>query len=85
MVSSGGDHVADGFMSLRLSDGLAQESVMDPSITVGTRKSLTEVDLAFLRDLGYTTIPEPFAGMLVIGAGLVFSTLRRRTRIQGRV
>ena len=85
MVSSGGDHVADGFMSLRLSDGLAQESVMDPSITVGTRKSLTEVDLAFLRDLGYTTIPEPCAGMLVIGAGLVFSTLRRRTRIQGRV
>jgi hypothetical protein len=80
MVSSDGGHAADGLMSLRLSDGAVQEAVMDPSITVGTRKSLTEVDLAFLRDLGYTTIPEPCGSVLLIGAGLVFSTQRRRTR-----
>jgi hypothetical protein len=47
-------------MSTRISDGAAQEAVMDPTLTQGTRKSLTALDLAFLRDIGYTTItPTP--------------------------
>lgn len=56
LIDAGGAHIANGTMSTRISDGLAQEAVMDPTITVGTRKSLTELDLAFLRDLGYTTV-----------------------------
>ncbi len=49
-------HVADGLLSTRLSDGGAQEAVMDPTLTVGTRKTLTRLDLAFLRDIGWQTI-----------------------------
>ncbi|WP_442483741.1 hypothetical protein [Aeoliella sp. SH292] len=49
------DHVASGIMSRRITDGAAQEVVMDPTISLGTRKYLTTLDLAFLRDLGYST------------------------------
>jgi hypothetical protein len=54
------DHVAEGLLSTRLSDGLAQEAVMDPALTQGTRKTLTRLDLAFLRDIGWQTIPYPY-------------------------
>jgi hypothetical protein len=58
LVSSG--HITEGIMSTRISDGTPQEVVMDPTITQGTRKSLTSLDLAFLRDIGYSTIiPNP--------------------------
>ena len=56
MINAAGDHIASGTMSTRISDGAAQEVVMDPTLTVGTRKSLTALDLAFLRDIGYDTI-----------------------------
>lgn len=49
------DHIASGIMSRRITDGAMQEVAMDPSITQGTRKYLTTLDLAFLRDLGYST------------------------------
>ena len=78
MVSADGGHIADGAMSTRISDGVAQEAVMDPTLTVGTRKSLTQLDLAFLRDLNFTTVPEPSAAMLVLGAGLMLVMARRR-------
>ena len=49
---------------------------MDTTLLVGTRKSLTAMDLAFLRDLGYATIPEPSAAVFVVcGAALLW---RRR-------
>jgi hypothetical protein len=54
LVSSG--HITEGITSTRISDGAPQEVVMDPTITQGTRKSLTALDLAFLRDIGYSTI-----------------------------
>jgi hypothetical protein len=56
MIQSGGGHIAEGKMSNRLSDGGAQEAAMDPTITVGTRKEITNLDLAFLRDIGWTTV-----------------------------
>ena len=43
-------------MSRRITDGTLQEVAIDPTITTGTRKFLTELDLAFLRDIGHTTI-----------------------------
>jgi hypothetical protein len=71
-------HVASGKMSVRLSDGLPQESVMDPTLTEGTRKKLTTLDLAFLRDIGYITIPEPgTATALLLGTLITLSTRRR--------
>ncbi len=56
LVESGSGHIASGTQSFRISDGVAQEVVMDPDNTVGSRKELTVLDLAFLRDIGYETI-----------------------------
>jgi hypothetical protein len=56
MIQSGGGHIAEGKMSNRLSDGGAQEAAMDPTITTGTRKKITNLDLAFLRDIGWDTV-----------------------------
>lgn len=56
MVTADGNHVASGKLSQRITDGATQEVVMDPSITQGTRKSLTWLDLAFLRDIGFQTV-----------------------------
>jgi len=69
-----GGHIVEGTMSTRISDGLAQEVVMDPSLTEGTRKYLTALDLAFLRDIGWDAqpqaVPEP-STMLLSGLALV--------------
>jgi hypothetical protein len=54
LVESG--HIAEGIMSISLLDGMPQEAAMDPDILPGTRKGLTTLDLAFLRDIGWQTI-----------------------------
>ncbi len=81
LIDAGGGHIAEGIMSVRQEDGTtAQEVAMDPSITTGTRKKLTELDLAFMRDLGWQTIapvPEPSSALL-IGFGAFVFILRRR-------
>jgi hypothetical protein len=71
-------HIAEGTMSVTLAGGLAQEVVMDPSITVGTRKVLTRLDAAFLQDLGYNAVPEPGITALLGVAALVAMCARRR-------
>ena len=82
LVSADGGHIAEGIMSPRLSDGVLQEAVMDPSITSGTRKYLTQMDMAFMRDIGYVTVPEPSAA-LMISLVLACAGMRRtRTRNQ---
>ena len=55
-----GGHIANNTMSIRISDGEEQEVLMDSNITVGTRKELTLLDLAFLRDIGYDTVTPTF-------------------------
>jgi len=79
LLFSDGAHLRSGLLSPRLSDGVMQEVVMDPTLTTGTRKYLTQMDLAFLRDLGYTTVPEPSAAALLASALLVL-TGRRKNR-----
>lgn len=69
-------HITAGLASFRLSDGAMQEVAMDPTLLPGTRKSLTELDLAFLRDLGYATVPEPSAAAL-LALALVLTSQRR--------
>ncbi|WP_425396386.1 hypothetical protein [Aeoliella sp.] len=55
-----GGHVAHGKTGKNIYTGATQEAVMDPTLNVGTRKYLTTLDLAFLRDLGYSTITPEF-------------------------
>lgn len=76
-----GAHIASGIMSTRLSDGGLQETVMSPSITVGTRKSLTALDVAFLQDLNYSivAVPEPSSMLLIAAAvGMIATRVRRK-------
>lgn len=53
VIDADGGHVAAGIMSPRITDGVLQESVLVPSSMSGERAELTELDLAFLRDLGF--------------------------------
>lgn len=62
LLASDGKHLRAGLMSTRISDGSRQEVAMDPTLSAGTRKELTALDLAFLRDLGYETV----AGLLAL-------------------
>ncbi len=57
-----------------------QEAVMDPTLTNGTRKYLTDLDLAFLRDMGWETvaIPEPSA-IALLGFALAIWGARAST------
>ena len=76
-----GAHIASGIMSTRLSDGGLQQTVMSPSITTGTRKSLTALDVAFLQDLNYSivAVPEPSSMLLIAAAvGMVAARARRK-------
>jgi len=78
LLDAGGAHIREGLMSTRLLDGVAQEALMDPTLTTGSRKYLTQIDLAFLRDLNFQTVPEPsFAILLLIGAAILGSSRRR--------
>ena len=53
---------------------------MDPSLTIGTRKDLTAMDVAFLQDLGYSVapVPEPGSFALLSGAAAFLLISRRR-------
>lgn len=79
LLDAGEAHLVSGLMSTRLSDGFAQEAAMDPTLTVGTRKYLTAMDLAILQDLGYAVIPEPATPLLLLSA-MIAGALRRRLR-----
>jgi len=46
-------HINTGTMSTSWVDGASQEVSMDPNILIGTRKHVTELDLAFLADMGW--------------------------------
>ncbi|MBK1833185.1 PEP-CTERM sorting domain-containing protein [Roseibacillus ishigakijimensis] len=71
-----GGHLAAGTMSTSIVDGSTQEAVMGPTLSAGQRKTLTELDLAILRDLGYETIPEP-SSLSLCALGLL-AVFRRR-------
>ena len=77
---AGGAHWANGTVS-QLPDGSFQEVAMDPSISSGSRKYLTELDLAGLTDIGWqvAAVPEPAEwAMLLGGLALVAGASRRR-------
>ncbi|MCP5535286.1 MAG: PEP-CTERM sorting domain-containing protein [Akkermansiaceae bacterium] len=83
LIESGSGHVADGTMSTRLDNGSSQTAVVVPFIGMGERRLLTELDAAFLRDLGYSTVPESSSTILILSA-TVFLFLRRNKQPVGR-
>jgi len=54
-------HWAQGTTSDIFGTNTAQETDMDPSLTVGTRKYFTDLDMAGLQDVGWNVVPEPAA------------------------
>lgn len=83
LVDAGSEaHVASGLLSLTL-EGDPQEALMDPTLTTGTRKFLTLLDLAMLEDLGYSVaaVPEPASYGWMMGlSALGCLVARRRVR-----
>ena len=78
VIHTDGVHITPGFMSVTLNGGLPQEAVMDPDLTIGTRKILTQLDLAILRDIGFETVPEPTGMSLFLFGLAILPALRRR-------
>ena len=82
LIAPDDGHIALGTMSTRLSDGMAQEVIMSPTLAPGERREFTALDAAFLRDIGWATnvasVPEP--GLATLGSlvGLLLLTRRRR-------
>ena len=88
LVAPEGDHLTQSLTGHPLINGeydygINQQVAMAPMINPGTRNYLTDVDVAFLRDLGWETIavPEPSTwGLLFLGGFAVLWTMRRRSR-----
>lgn len=58
-IAVSGAHWADGTVSNV--NGVPQEAAMDPTLTVGTRKRFTALDVAALDDIGWDIAPPPEA------------------------
>ncbi len=79
LLASDQAHIVSSYSSTRLDTGAVQEAVMDPTLTQGTRKYLTQMDLAMLNDMGYQVVPEANTNaMLLVGlSGLLWLTRRK--------
>ncbi len=81
-------HVRSGLQGRPLVDGAfdlntTQEAVMDPTLTTGTRKYLTDLDLAFLRDAGWETVAVPessIVALLLVAALVAWGTRASRSQ-----
>lgn len=73
-----GNPYIDGVFNM----GINQEALMDPTLTVGTRKYITNLDLAFIQDMGWQVVPEPSAALL-LGVSTFLFVMRRRGRDSG--
>jgi hypothetical protein len=74
-LDGGAAHWADGTPSG------GQPTLMDPSLVLGTRALLTELDYAGLEDIGWQVVPlapEPGDAVLLTAAGFAWVLTRRR-------
>ena len=82
-TSTANRHFAEGLMSNIFGTSTLQEALLDPTITVGTRKELTNVDVGALLDIGWqlqtTAVPEPASATLITFAVAAIATRRRRS------
>jgi hypothetical protein len=74
-------HIKQGLEGRPFIDGAfeltLQEAIMVPGLTSGTRRHVTDLDLAFLADMGWDVVPEP-ATALLFGTGLLLMAGGRR-------
>ncbi|MEQ8233760.1 MAG: hypothetical protein RLW61_05260 [Gammaproteobacteria bacterium] len=104
-LQSGGSHWSSGLASVVAdydlpyvtNPGATQETALDPTLTLGTRKLMTELDLAGLADIGWEIVepvtepppvtaeqvPFPAAALWLLGAGLAL-TARRAGSARGQ-
>jgi hypothetical protein len=80
-LEADGRHWLDGMVSTIGGVG-SQEVAMDPTLTFGTRKLMTDLDLAALDDIGWdvTPVPLPAAALPFLAALLVTAVAARRGR-----
>ncbi len=76
-----GEHLGDSILSPRLSDGVLQSSAITSGIYTGSRKQLTQLDMAILSDIGFTQVPEPSTSVLLTALTLASMGLRRRAAV----
>jgi hypothetical protein len=50
-----GEHINSNLLSTTFNGDQLQQPVMSPTINIGTRKQVTDLDLAFMRDIGWQT------------------------------
>ena len=78
-LSSGNGHWAAGTESTKYGTETTQEAAMDPDIAANERKYITALDIAGLRDIGYSAVPEPSTIALIFGLTVLsFAAIRRR-------
>ncbi|NOT11120.1 MAG: matrixin family metalloprotease [Methylococcaceae bacterium] len=81
-LTTNGSHWQEGTLSTTLT-GLSQEAMMDPTITNGTRKLATQLDIAALKDVGWqvSSVPVP-ASIWLFGSVLAtFVGIRRKQSV----
>ncbi|MDY6829148.1 MAG: hypothetical protein SV583_07200 [Pseudomonadota bacterium] len=77
-LTDDGGHFAEGTLSLVM--GISQEAALDPNLTTGTRKHLTDLDWAALEDIGWEVAPVPLpAALWLLAAPLFGLTVWRRS------
>lgn len=78
-LASGDAHWAIGTNSTIFGTETVQETAMDPNIAANQRKYLTALDVAGLKDIGYSAVPEPSTVALIFGLTVLsFAAVRRR-------
>lgn len=72
-------HFIDGQMSVIFGTDTPQETLLDPTIDLGSREELTSLDAAVFSDIGFNVVPEPSAFTLtLLGFGFALSLRKRR-------
>lgn len=70
--------IAQGLGGANLFNGSWQLAAMSPGLAAGERRYLTALDVAFIQDLGYQTIPEPAGVALLFLGGALLGGARFR-------